>query len=649
MKTKIYTLSLILASLFISCEDYLDKIDNIDALVETDIFSDFSLTQQFLDGAYLYLITEVSSAGNAPDIMPGMTMSGEGYPGRFNNNVQERYQLYSNADYLAIMDLPTGSAANNRDTPLFVTRYTETWKGIRVVNTFLRNVDLLENGTEEQINGLKGQAYFLRAFLHHLLSKRHGDLLYLTENLDLNSDLARDRESYESILENIYLDIETAMSLLPVRWGEGDLGRPTRGAAMALKSRVALFAASPLVNENNDAQKWVDAAVAASDLINYANENGLYQLIDASEANTMDVGHNGADLFEPEPQKLNNYRSVFVGPGRSKVLPQEAIFMEVNDNTTGGGGTLVPLPRTYLTNGFDIVKGNNNPMNIGATANFIEKFETKSGLAIEDDATYNEQEPFINRDPRFYNSILYDGVPWIITTAGPLNTSPRDAITNGVVTDLALVNEEGNRGFDIHDPATPTNRLWQVRNSTGLRIRKWLPNGYYLRAGFNGEDDFHVSNMIFRMSEIYLNYAEAANEAYGPNGSAPNQTLTALDAVNVIRNRVGMPDVNGMYTGSAATLRSRIRNERAVELCFEGIRYDDIRRWKTAHLPENKTVEFLEMRWQGGESATFPTGFSYENVEQTNLTKTFEERNYWWPVPSAQIEAVPQFGQTTGW
>lgn len=645
MNIKKYTLLLILASIFISCEDYLDKSEDVEALTQFDIFTDVNLAENFLDAGYTFLITEISAKSGNPDVLPGMTMSDEGYPGRYRarEEVQEIYQSYSNSDYLSLMNKTGG----DKVIPNFKTRYTTSWKGIRQVNVFLENINLLENESEERINGLKGQAYFLRAFYHHLLTKRHGGLIYLTENLDLNSDIARERESYESNLKNILLDLELAIDLLPKNWTGVHIGRPTKGAAMALKSRVTLFAASPLVNTTNDQQLWIDAATAASDLINYSNENGLYQLVDASDAINMDVGHDGTDLFKAEPEKLNNYRSMFVGPGKSKVLPQEAIFMEVNDNTLGGGSTLVPLPRLYLTNGFDIVKGNNNPMNIGATANFVEKFETKNGLAIEDDASYNDQEPFINRDPRFYNAILYDGVPWIITTTGALNKNP--TIDGHVATDLATVNRDGNLGYDRHNTSLPDNNLWQVRNSTGYRIRKWLPNGYYLRGGWNGEDNFYVNNTIFRMSEIYLNYAEAANEAYGPGGVAPGASLTALAAVNKIRNRVGMPNVNAMYSGSATTLRDRIRNERAIELCFEGIRYDDMRRWKTAHLEENTKVEFLDMRWQGGESITYPTGFSFENVEQANLKKTFTDRNYWWPIPSSELVAVPGFGQTPNW
>jgi hypothetical protein len=639
MKTKKYTLVLILASLFISCEDYLDKEPSFEGLDVNEVFGDVRLAGDFLDGAYYNLISEVSAKSNNPDILPGMTMSGEGYPGRHNNNVPQRYTSYANSDYLALMDLP--ASVGTGQTPNFVSRYYESWKGIRVVNTFLENVNKINNSNEEEINGLLGQAYFLRAYLHHLITKRHGGLIYLKENLNLNEPLDRVRESYASNLADMLDDLNTSIELLPIRWSSENVGRPTRGAALALKSRLTLFAASPLVNEANDQQAWVDAATAASDLIKFANNNGLYSLTDASAANSIDVAHNGADLFVPEPTQLEPYRSIFVGAGLSKVVPEEVIFMEVNEFTAGGGGTLVPLPRTYLTTGFDIVKGNNNPMNIGALANFVDKFETKNGLDIEDDASYNPQEPFINRDPRFYNAILFDGVPWTVTTANATNKTG--------AADLATINKLGKLGLDIHSPTTPNNRLWQVKNKTGYRIRKWIPNGFFLTSGWKGVLDYYANNSMFRMAEVYLNYAEAANEAYGPNGSVPGQSLTALAAVNMIRNRVGMPNVNVAYSGSKELLRERIRNERAIELCFEGFRYDDIRRWKTAHLDENTKVEFLEMRWQGGESAIYPSGFSYENVEQVDLRKTFNEKNYWWPIPSAELEAVPDLGQTAGW
>lgn len=639
MRTIKYIYILTISLLLFSCEDYLDKSSDTEGLDQEDVFSDILLAKYFLDGAYTKLITEISSAQDVPDFLPGMTMGSEGYPGRRIWGVPETYNVFAQGDYLSLMNSTVN--VKNSKKPNFATRYTQSWQGIRIVNEFLENVHFISNSNEEEINQLKGQAYFLRAFHYHLLTKRHGGLVYLKKNLELDEELVQSRESYESNYVDIISDIDLAIELLPKSWPTENVGRPTKGAAMALKSRVTLFGASPLVT--TDQARWEAAASAASNLINYANDNGLYTLVDASSANTIDVDHNGADLFVPEPEELEPYRSLFVGPEITKVLPSEVIFAEVNRKFFDFRGILNPAHNMALTVGYDIMKGNNSPMAIGALPSFVAKFETKNGLPITDPASgYNPQEPFINRDPRFYNAILYDGVSWQNTTSAPVN------YTNRV--DLAVRNEQGEYGLDLYPGDVLANTLWKARCETGYRIRKWVPHGTYWENGNKGNWTFHINNNIFRMSEIYLNYAEAANEAYGPNTAAPGSSLTAVEAVNIIRRRVGMPDVAAKFTGDKNSFRERIKNERAVELCYEGIRYDDLRRWKDLEKDEYKKVEFLEMRWQTeGPSATYPTGFSYSIEEQPLLEKTFDERNYWWPIPTSETELVPEFEQTPGY
>lgn len=637
MKNKFYIFLFILAPLLLSCEAYLDKEQEFSGMDQEGVFSKYLQAEEYLNGAYTDLVTEVSPLAKSADYLPGMTMSGEGQPSRLTNvgagNFVTVYPTYAAGEYLSLMNT-TGSRPN------FVARYDKSWEGIRVCCSFLENSDLIADATSEDIDQLKGQAYFLRAFYYHLLTKRHGGLIYLKNTINLNDGFNQVRESYQSNFEDMIEDLDLAISMLPKEWESGKYGRPTKGAAMALKSRITLFAASPLVNESNEASAWTVAAEAAADLINYANENGLYTLADASAAITMDVGHDGADLYVSEHPSLEPYRSIFVGPGVSKEIPEEVIFMEASQSVLPAGDGILGCPNTALTVGFQIMKGNHSPMGIGATANFAKKFETKNGLAIEDDPTYNEQEPFINRDPRFYNNILFDGVPWVATTSGSLNST-------GFI-DLASINEKGEIGLDKHDfSQTANSYLWKVRNVTGLMIRKWTPNGFYMTSGGNGDLNYHMNQNVFRMAEIYLNYAEAVNEVYGPDGKASNSSLTARQAVNMIRNRVGMPDVNPMYS-SKDQFRERIHNERAIELCFEGIRYDDIRRWKVAHTPEYTKVEFLEQHWQGVSDA-YPTGYRYTTEAQASLEKTFDEKHYWWPIPTSEIEAVPTFGQTPGW
>lgn len=628
MKINKYIYVLVLATFFVSCEDYLDKAKQADLLTQNDVFNDVVTARYFLDGAYRKLITEVGAKNGHADFLPAMTMGGEGYPGRLNNSVPQLYDFFANGDYLYLMNL--GPGTGTVQTPTFTARYVESWKGIRIVNTFLENSELISNSTVEVINELKGEAYFLRAFCYHMLTKRHGGVVYLEKNLELNEPLDRERESYDSNLENMIEDLDMAISFLPVNWPSEHEGRPTRGAAMALKSRISLFGASPLVGSTQE--KWEDAAIAASNLIDYGQANGLYTLVDASGAINLDVEEGGADLFKSEPELLKPYRNIFVGPGIQKTIPQGTIWMESNLRVSVGGNYINPVPQLSATAGFSIIKGNGNPMGIGAISEFVALYETKNGLAIEDDTSYSDQAPFINRDPRFYNTILFDGVPWVnTTTSNPQNTTG--------ITDLAIVNEEGNIGADLNAPGGLT---WKVYNNTGYMVRKFIPNGVYWDSGQAGDWNFYINNNVFRMAEVYLNYAEAANEAYGPTGAVPGQALTALDAVNKIRNRVGMPNVNSAYTGSTADLRLRILNERAIELAYEGHRYDDLRRWKK--LEDIKKVSFLEMTWEPALNR-----FSYVNAEKALYEKTFDPKHYWWPIPTSEIEKVPSFKQTAGW
>lgn len=627
MKKIYYIIGLYIIIGLYGCEDYLDRERQFEGLDQNDIFSEYQSTSDFLDGAYSYLITEISAVDGNADYLPGMTMSDEGYPGRTDRDVPEIYDLYAQGDYINLIE------ENAIHMPK---AYTKAWQGIRIVNVLLEKVDGVPNVTDEEKNWLKGQAYFLRAYFYFVLTKRHGGMPYLKEPIDLNADLERVRDSYENNAADMLLDLNEAISFLPEKWDASNTGRPTKGAAMALKSRLLLYAASPLFNPSGNAKAWEDAASAASDMINHANSTGLYVLTDASEAITMDVDTGGADLLVPEAAALKKYRNIFHNDSAS-FIHEEIIFDEPHPFGVKRRNSINPNPRTSLVGTFNIMKGNQRPMAIGALANFVNRFETKNGLPINDDPEFDPQNPFINRDPRFYNAILFDGVQWLYVD-GATNTT-------GYV-DLAEVNDSLKLGEDLH---SGIELAWRVFNMTGYMIRKWLPHGMYWNSGQNGIWDFYVRSIHFRMAEMYLNFAEAANEAYGPTGAVPGTSLTAFEAINIVRNRVGMPDVDSRYTGDIATFRERIHDERAVELCFEGHRYDDIRRWRKAHLLEYRQVKYLKMRWQGAKSATFPTGFSFDDEVQDQLEITFNEKHYFWPVPAKDLNAVKEFKQTPGW
>jgi hypothetical protein len=278
---------------------------------------------------------------------------------------------------------------------------------------------------------------------------------------------------------------------------------------------------------------------------------------------------------------------------------------------------------------------------IDPSQNTVDKYETKWGdplttQAERDAATalghYNEQQPFINRDPRLYTDIIYNGSPcqgWGGATQGPVNTAP--IFMNGTTPSDLLVT------------------TWNGRTFTGYLQRKLWANNSTKNQGVSTQ----WVEPIFRLSELYLNYAEAVNEGYGPTGTAPGSSMTAINAINVIRAKSGQANVQAAFTGSADLFRPRIKNERTIELIFEGQHYyDDVRRWMDLPtvmagpiwgiIPQKTTV-----------SATYPDGFIYTRAPIENnqgiRQPSYKPGMYYLPFLNADILKMKNFTPNPAW
>ena len=243
----------------------------------------------------------------------------------------------------------------------------------------------------------------------------------------------------------------------------------------------------------------------------------------------------------------------------------------------------------------------------------------------------------MKRDPRFDLTILHDG-----------STTP---YVNGQV--------------NIHyDPSTKTYPLTSVSGVTAEFGIEWgtregskgySNTGYYSRrywSGARGDKDIkrNYHEALVRLAEIYLGYAECVNEAYGPTGKSSNCQFTALEAVNIIRHRIGMPDVRSEYTASQELMRERIQNERNIELAFEGNNYYfDIRRWKTA--PEAMSQTLMGMYVEKCEvSPEHPAGRKYERrAIPQNRQCVWKDCMYWWPFPIAEANKLVVFRNNENW
>ena len=434
--------------------------------------------------------------------------------------------------------------------PILESMFTD----IRISNMALRNVKKIADADDAAKNDLTGQAYFIRAFCHMTLMNLWGPMPYLDKVLGPTDQWDIPRLSKHECLTRIAQDFDSAYFFFNLAgkvrrdpplgvpghldYNAYQMYRPNGMAALAYKSRALLFRASPL-NTDGSATDWAEAAKASWDALQVALTNGAF-------------------LLTLPNRKANYYGSM---------VSDECLWTYSFGTLTWTGGwpsTITNCGFQALYNGvFGASTGSNS--GVSPTQNFVDKYETINGeplntQADRDAATaaghYNDQDAYTNRDPRLATDIITNQSPCIGYTAGKAQIYY--SVAAGKVTYSELLDQ------------------------SYLGITK---TGYYMRKfWFDNSTKNQVSSILtdplFRLAELYLNYAEASNEAYGPTAiGVGGATLSALDAINVIRTRAGMPNVLGAYTGSAAAFRPRIKNERNVELSWEGHYYNDIHRW----------------------------------------------------------------------
>lgn len=421
----------------------------------------------------------------------------------------------------------------------------------------------------------------MRAYAHFELFRLYGSLPYIDKVLGSDDEWDLPRLSDYDYCQRVAADFKTAaehfdkaglMRRDPAS-GSGHLAAPDQDkpngvTALAMRGRALLYAASPLSNAQQDKTLWEEAAVANWEAYQAAYEYG-YRLLSKAE-----------------------YTKNFYGTKYTN----EQLWGYSTGSTTNYNNERVQafVPYCFSNNGFSSGQC--------PTQNFVDKFETAGGYPLntpeeravaEAAGEYNEQNPFVNRDPRFDFVVIY-------------NQKPLRGYGNASL----YVNEDGS---------LPSGSLLKKKdNSTdGVSETYYYEQKRTGNLSNKGEQNVILTDPIIRLAEVLLNYAEAANEAWGPTGAAPGADMTALDALNAVRARVDMPPVHAEYTGSTEALRPRIKNERAVELCFEGYHYYcDIRRWKDA--PDLGRTRLMGMRvtkLAAGASEAYPTGFRYERFE----------------------------------
>ncbi len=526
------------AIIFSSCEtDVLDK-GPLDVVDETLVWTDPATAELYLNDLYNYL-TSYNIWDNL-DNMSDLTDGGHSWLGCYTYNF--------------------GEVSSSTDPYSKWSYYTQ----IRKVNNLLDHQDQL-TGAEADINRVIGQATFLRAYFYFYLVRSYGGVPLIKKAQTLSDDLFVSRNSYEECVAFIADEMDAAAELLPEQWDDASTGRPTKGAALAVKARMLLYAASPLNNPGNDMGRWQKAADAAKAVIDL----GVY-----------DLYPDYADLFLNDNNQEVIFDVQWAFPYRFTGDPAEICSAEFAINPQGVNGAW----------------GMNRP-----TQGFVDMFEMANGKAITDPSSdYDPQNPYEERDPRFYASIFYNGVLW------------RDDTVQTFI--------NGKNGPGVSD-------LYETGSTmTGYYCRKFtdpsIPCVYLV-------DQIKANWILFRYAEVLLNYAEAQIALGNEN--------EARTYINMVRDRAGMPPT----TATGADLIALYRNERTVELGMEEQRYFDIRRWKIAEDILNQPVHKMTVIKNGDES------FTYE-VEEMG-PRSFPERMYWQPIPIDEIRKNPNLVQNPGY
>jgi len=573
--------------IFSSCQKYLDKTQNAD-ISEEQVFSNFNSFQGYVETMYDDVVNWIF----------GTTRFGE-----FNNGddlVPTRYSGFVEGDYFWIMsdgNSPYYNTAaqriNGQWSANTIRRHAiwqNSWFGIRAANISISHLNDLVDATDEERKLIEGQAYFFRGYFHWEMMKAWGSIPYIDTVFAADAEMKVPQMNFHQTAEKVLADFERAAELLPEDWDQttvglatlgNNMGRATKGMALSFMAECQLFCASPLMN-----------GVSTGDY----NFHGEYAKKAAASAwKVIELANKGVYKLEP----WATYSDLFFKKNNTVPNSKEIIFAQPQRGNT-----------RYFASSFTFGHVGTDNWFSAPTQNYVELFEMKNGLPVTDPASgYNPTDPWNNRDPRFKYNILVDG----------------ERIIKSLNDDRAFVQMYiGGR------------ERTSVCSLTGFGYKKFWDET--INKYDNGWNNYTFAIPRIRLAEIYLIYAEAVNEAYGPTAKSPGAGLSAVDALDIVRARAGMPGVNSKFTTSKEAFRDRVWTERAVELAYESKRWYDLRRWHVAHLPKYKELYGLD----------FDKNHTYFNK---TLVKTieFSEKHYWLPFPVSQVSIYPEWKQNPGW
>ena len=629
---------------FASCTDYLDKTP--DSNVSSDqAFKNFTNFQGYVEEMYNCIPSKESNYWcttfnwGEDEIMN--TGLGDSHVTAHFDLGDYRHWYGDQQSFLHTDDL------NPTKTDKYSHSLEHAWYCIRKCNLGLANLDKMTDCTQEEKNIIKGQLLFFRAWWHEEMIAFFGGMPYVDTVLDGSQALTLPRLTYQECAKKCAEDFRAAADLLPNDWDKTAVGKKTLGknelritkvCALGYMGKVLLWAASPLNNlraevgasKNGDTYKYnVELAAQAADALGEAlaqvnSGKTPYALAEYKYSNIYDhVAKDGSK---------SNFSEIFYTTGKNWKQPgsTEAILRGpyIGENSSNWNFTKLWGPKL---NG--IVE--HDALIHQPTANYVNYYGMANGLPLDDpESGFDPKHPFKNRDPRFYHDIVFDGFKYI---------------------NMTIAKEEDDYQFKYIQMYTGSNLRSSASQGcrTGYYCQKLVPHQANKYDGmYNWGGALQCDLPYMRLADLYLMYAEAGAAVQGANYKSSKLDLTAVDAINVLRNRVDAGPVADKFVADQKKFMDEVRRERAVELAFEGFRWNDLQRWlllteypyniKTSQ--EFKRVGNYDFTKNDPRDAEV-TGWSQKRI----VTRDFSEKHYLLPLKESDVYLYPEFGQNPGW
>ncbi len=600
-----------------SCsKNYLDQVPQDRTTIE-QVFAHKNTVDNYLANVYSYIRDEASQRYIDGDNDPQHNHTGGPWTGGTDEAEYDWSFVFSNYMNVGAWG-PTDGTVNN-----FWRNY---YAGIRSATYFMAHVGECKEITN-QPNGAQllaryiGEARALRAFFYYNLLKIYGPVPIIGDEAIAPdaplTDVQLARAPYDSCVAYVSSEFDKAGAdisddLFNLAGSSGsDYGRMTRSVVMAYKEDMLLAAASPFFNGNPDyasmknpdgsqlipqqadASKWAKAAAASKAFLDafVPGRFDLYRVTDGS--GNPDPYASCRDVMYTDWNKEWIFAKRNADPGTRQY--EGTPYHSGSDGSIRGSGglgvTQQMVDAFFMNNGLSITDAGS-----GYTENGFSDANSKYTTA----GTYNM---WVNREPRFYVDVTYNGRIWLNTTT-----------SSGVIKTETYYNGNSGKRVGGND-----------YSPTGYIIRKNITQSY---------DNNNRAWVLLRLAKIYLDYAEALNESEPGNADIAKY-------VNLIRERAGIP---ALATGlSQDQMRAAIRKERRVELAFENARYFDVRRWKIAEQTDGGP--FYGMNINAGNSVDDPAFYQRTVFEN----RVFQKKHYLWPVPQSEINVDKNLVQNTGW